>query len=186
MPTFYERGGGGTPYVKGHMDGAFCKWQVTEECAAQLRSQGYSTGDEISQRYVNRLVARGDLYTGGSGVTEFMERKGQGVTAGAPPRKPRKKRKRRKKPRFVLIVALAWMFLAVIVSLIWFPFWLLDFTENRKWTQSLTHDVKWLWNPENWKVKMTNSDHKEWVQANIGCWVLVLIFASCASCVGLL
>ena len=182
MPTFYERVGGGTPYVKGHMDGAFCTWQVTEECAVQLRIQGYSTGDEMSQRYVNRLVARGDLYTGGSGVTEFMERNGRRVNSGSQRSRPRKKRRKKKKPRFVLIVALIWMSLAVILSLIWLPFWLLDFSDDRKLTHSLTGDVKWMWDPENWKVKMTNSDHKEWVQANIAFWILVLMFVSCFGC----
>lgn len=86
----------------------------------------------------------------------------------------------------MLIVALAWMSLALVVSLIWLPLWLMDFSGKRKWTRKLTKDLEWLWNPENWKVKMTNSDYKEWVQANIGFWYLVLMFASCASCFGCL
>ena len=58
-------------HIKGQMDGAFCTWQVTEECAARLRNQGYRHGDDISQRYVNRLRECGDLYTGGTGVSSL-------------------------------------------------------------------------------------------------------------------
>ena len=181
MPRYYERKGGGAPYVKGHMDGAFCTWQVTEACADRLRNQGYRHGDDISQRYVNRLKARGDLYTGGAGVSEFMERSRSRPT-GKPTKRKRIPKKDRKKPRVIVVLALFWICVAVLVSLFSLPVIMFDPSKGSDWGKRWRKEVDWAWSTDNWTVDMTDSGYQEWVSLSVGFWLITICYVQCSSC----
>ena len=181
MPRFYERRNGGTPYVKGSVQGAFVTWQVTKDGAKELRRQGYRHEDEISSDVVNHMVSTGDMYTNSGGVSNYAR-----DTWSRPSRSQVRKRPRKiqtnevPKPRAFWISTVLMLFLGVFVFMLALPFWLLDPKRERALTMQMTEFGESFFEPANWAAfKLTEEGFQIWKMTG---WVVFIFFLLIQSC----
>lgn len=181
MPRYYERRNGGTPYVKGSVQGAFVTWQVTREGAQELRRRGYRHEDEISSDLVNYMVSTGEMYTNSGGVSNYAEDSWQRPTRSQARKRPRRIRiNEEPKPRAFWISTVFMLFLGVIVFWIALPFWLIDSKREWAFTTQVTEFGESLFEPANWAAfKLTEEGFQAWKRAGWAVFILFLLIQSC-------